>query len=386
MPDTKDNTSIVTHQNFDDVMLSLADFTERAKNHNAIEKITPRGKVFKSKTPTIDDINKVISDVDGHLVDLKNFNVEVLDVLTGIYVAIAALDKEHISGILISANLAKAASEQAVKNVESISGIIKILKSQEHLRDIDQSWIDLERHKEVLKTLSEYKNELQKIQHLKDLDKLWEEKVLQAKAFEQLEQRIREITKLLEEQGKSIANTAEAINKISAQQQAFVESASKHFSEQSAAIDRHLEERERLIQKEFKAQSEQLSKDRDYLNQKVNDLAKAQGEALSFIEKTQTEKLFSIERAQTEELEKIRTAQTEHLEKIESAHSERLTQLSQEQSEKLKEINDALENEKSALKNTVATLSQKVKVAYIVAACAGGITIIHLLLNIFGVL
>ena len=145
MSEKQESKAIVKHQNFDEIVASLADFTERAsEKHTALEKVKPHRRLIgKSKTPTIDDINNVVDGIDDQLISLKNFNVEVLNVLTGVVVALSALDKEHISGILISANLAKEASEQAVNNVKSISAIITILKSQKHLRDIDQYWEEL---------------------------------------------------------------------------------------------------------------------------------------------------------------------------------------------------------------------------------------------------
>ena len=120
MADTQEKKDIVKAQNFDEIVTSLADFTERAsKEHSSLDKLEPHRKfLVKSKTPTIEDINKVVDSIDGQLIDLKNFNLEVLNVLTGVVVALSALDKEHISGILITANLAKEASEQAVNNVK----------------------------------------------------------------------------------------------------------------------------------------------------------------------------------------------------------------------------------------------------------------------------
>lgn len=410
MSEKQESKAIVKHQNFDEIVASLADFSERAsEKHTALEKVKPHRKLLgKSKTPTIDDINNVVDGIDDQLISLKDFNVEVLNVLTGVVVALSALDKEHISGILISANLAKEASEQAVNNVKSISAIITILKSQKHLRDIDQSWEDLKKQRELIWALFEYKEELLKLKHLTDVDKLWDNSSSQSKSIEGLEKKIIEITKVLEAQGKSISDLGSTVRDIGEKQQAFIEAANKHLAERQAAVDKQLEEREKALQETLSSLNEQVKREQENLIKKAEDLSKAQTDTLSAIGEAQVEKLQQLENAQTERLaavqkeqsealmrieiaqaetlKSIEKGQAERLDKMAAAQADTLAKLNHEQVEKMQAINKSLEEEKATLNETVSSLAQKVKIAYIVAGGTVTITVIHLLLNILGVL
>ena len=93
-----------------------------------------------------------------------------------------------------------------------------------------------------------------------------------------------------------------------------------------------------------------------------------------------------IGNAQAETLKAIEKDQTERLDRIAADQTEALNKLAHEQVEKLEAINRSLEEEKATLNETVSSLTQKVKVAYIIAGGTATITVIHLLLNILGVL
>lgn len=103
------------------------------------------------------ELNNVVSQVEDQLVDMKNFDLGFLDIITSIYKALDALDREHISGILIAANAAKVASDKATQNVETIQKIVKVLQkfnkkleNLEHLMDVDKAWELLEEQTQLL--------------------------------------------------------------------------------------------------------------------------------------------------------------------------------------------------------------------------------------------
>lgn len=410
MSEKQESKSIVKHQNFDDIVAALTDFSERAAHkHTALEKVEPHRRLLgKSKTPTIDDINKVVDGIDDQLINLKTFNVEVLNVLTGVVVALSALDKEHISGILITANLAKEASEQAVNNVKSISAIILILKSQKHLKDIDQSWEDLEKQKELIKTLSEHKDEILKIKHLKDVDKLWADVGTQGKSIEEIDKSVNEIAKILKSQGDTVSVLNGKLREMSEKQRAFIDATNQHLADHQKKIDQSLEDREKALQDSLTLLNEHSKNSLETIEKKATELSKAQADALESIDKNQSEKICQLESTLAERLNAIETAQNEKfthigneqaraLKNIESTQTERLEQISKEQTEsfdrlsneqdkKLEEINKSLEEEKCSLNQTVADLTHKIKIAYMIAGGASAITVIHVLLNVLGVL
>lgn len=421
MSEMQESNAIVKQQNFDDIVASLTDFSERsAQKHKSLGRVEPRRTILgTTRTPTIDDINKVVDSIDGQLISLKNFNMEVLKVLTGVAVALSALDKEHISGILITANLAKEASEQAVENVKSISAVISMLKSQQHLKNIDQTWEDLEKQKEVIETLTAYRDELLKITHLRDMDKLWEDVDTQGKSVEEIDKAIEKITKTLRTQGETVFDLTGKVKDISEKEQAVIDSASQYITERQKEIDQSLEDHEKAFQDSLAQLSEQSQKSFESIDRKTLELSEAQAHALDSMSKVQAEKLSRLERtltmrlnaidtAQNEKLANIGNAQAQALSHIESEQTERFKQLSIEQTEifdrlmneqaerldrlsrvqieKLEEINRSLEEEKAALHKTAAGFARKVKTAYIIAGGAVVIMIAHVLLNVFGIL
>ena len=74
------------------------------------------------------------------------------------------------------------------------------------------------------------------------------------------------------------------------------------------------------------------------------------------------------------------------LEQIEETQAARLDQLAQMQAEQHDALNKSLEAERSSLGETVAALTKKVKIAYVLAGSAAFIALLQLLLNIAGVL
>lgn len=121
-------------------------------------------------------------------------------------------------------------------------------------------------------------------------------------------------------------------------------------------------------------------------NRKVDELSKVQADKLDSLDKAQTDRFNQIEVSQAQTLGQIAKAQSETLSSIEKAQVDRLNQISIAQVEKLEEINKSLEEEKSTLNEMVTTLARKIKIAYILAGGTASITIIHLLLNIIGIL
>lgn len=417
MPDTEKDAIVVKRQNFDKSMESIRVFAEQSKEHEPLDRVSYSGGFLGLGDHKVTgyELNNVVSQVEDQLVDLKNFDLGVLDIITNIYKALDALDKEHISGILIAANAAKVASDKATKNVETIQKIIKVLQEfkdkldkLEHLMDVDKAWKLLEEQKRLLKTLGDYKDELSKLKHLKDVDNLWENNNSQSKSIEGLEKKIIEITKVLEAQGKSISNLGSTVKDIGEKQQAFIEAANKSLTERQAAIDKHLEDREKSLQESLSSFDAQVKRGQENLSKKAEDISKAQADALAALGKTQAEKLQQLETAQTERLaavqkeqseslmrignaqaetlKAIEKDQTERLDRIAADQAEALDKLAHEQVEKLEAINKSLEEEKATLNETVSSLTQKVKVAYIIAGGTATITVIHLLLNILGVL
>lgn len=395
MPNTNDNVIVVKRQNFDIAMKSIKDLSEQAKDHEPLDRVSNSGGFLGLGDHKVTgcELNNVVSQVEDQLVDMKNFDLGFLDIITSIYKALDALDREHISGILIAANAAKVASDKATQNVDAIQKIVKVLQkfnkkleNLEHLMDIDKAWELLEEQTQLLKDLSEYKDKLSNLEHLKDVDKLWREKVSQSESLDNLAKKLDEVDRTLEAQGKSISDFTDIVENISEDQQNFIDSTDKRLAEYQTTIERHLANREKAIQESFTSLSELFNRNQDDLNRKVDELSKVQADKLDSLDKAQTDRLNQIEVSQAQTLGQISKAQFATLSSIEKAQVDRLNQISKAQVEKLEAINKSLEEEKSTLNEMVTTLARKIKIAYILAGGAASITIIHLFFNIIGIL
>lgn len=395
MPNTNDNVIVVKRQNFDIAMKSIKDLSNQAKEHEPLDRVSNSGGFLGLGDHKVTgyELNNMVSQVEGQLVDMKNFYLGFLDIITSIYKALDALDREHISGILIAANAAKVASDKATQNVEAIQKIVKVLQkfnkkleNLEHLMDVDKAWELLEEQTQLLKDFSEYKDKLSKLEHLKDVDKLWDDKVSQSESLDDLAKKLGEIDRILEAQGESISDFTNIVKNIFENQQSFIDSTNKRFAEHQATVESRLVNREKAIEESFTSLSELFNRNQDDLNRKVDELSKVQADKLDSLDKAQTDRLNQIEVSQTQALGQIAKAQSATLSSIEKAQVDRLNQISIAQVEKLEAINKSLEEEKSTLNEMVTTLARKIKIAYILAGGAASISIIHLLFNIIGIL
>lgn len=392
MTDIYEETAIVKSQIFDNTMKDLSVISDSVKNYRGVDKIVPqRIWGIEKKDATVDAVNNVVAQVDEQLINLKDFNLKVFDLINILYKLLSALDKKHLEDILETAKTAEKASSQAMHNCNNISDIITFLKQLNyqqlnHLKNIDQIWIDLETQKEQVKCLEDFRNEIFQIKHIKDVDKLWENSSLQSKALDGIAKRLGEISNVLQVHEKSIANITGIVNGISDEQRALDSSVNKQISEHQHAIDLRLDGHKKDLQERLNALKETFRVYQEDLTRKIDAFSEEQTNKLFFIEQSQGDKLSDIERIHTDRLSQIEIAQAEQLNAIHKDQAEALAQIDREQAEKFEIINKSLEEEKIVLNEAIANLTQKIKIAYIVAGGATAITVIHLFLSILGVI
>ena len=409
MMNTRENTAIAKYQSIDEVVQSLSEVSERAKKHDALAKIQPQQKLFgKTKTPTIDDINNLVNDVDGQLIDLKNFNIEILDEIRSVCMLLSAVDKKHVDELLATATAAHEASIKATKNVESINTIMLILTSLQHLGDIDQMWEEGNAHAAILSALVAYKGELSKLKHIMDVDKLWEDNRAHASSLEKQSKRISELSKALDDQAETINTMHSTLQAMVKKQESFIAATNIALSERQTAIDQHLEVWEKALQDALSNLNDQVKMNGEVLTQKASEISAEQTAALAAMKKEQAENLLqlkntqenqlnaiqkaqenqlnAIQKAQEESLMRIADSQADTLQEIKKEQADELAQINKDQSEQFDAINKSVNEEKAALAAAVSVLTLKVKTAYIFAGGAAAVTAIHLLLSILGVI
>ena len=175
----------IERKNFDEAILVIQTIAENTKELDPISKIKFEsaflGMGEKSVKPS--QVNTLINQVESRLVDLKNADINFINLIDNIVKALVSLDKEYISGILSAASAAKVASDKATRNVNRIDKIVKVLEKHKneleklkHLHDVDKAWV-------IIKELQKFNDDITKLQHLKDIDKLWDNSESQRKSI-----------------------------------------------------------------------------------------------------------------------------------------------------------------------------------------------------------
>lgn len=377
MSDTKDDAIVVKKQNFNTALRSIKVFSDTAQELTPLNRVPNSGGFLNlgNHKVTGTELNEIVSQVQGQLINLRSFDLGIVDLITNIYKALDALDREYIAGILAAANAAKAANdkvtEETIKNVESIQKIIEVLKkfkndleNLEHLMDADKAWQRLDEQNQLLKGLKKYQDELSTLVHLKDVDTIWSNQNSQAQSLENITKRLDGIDRTLKTQEDSIVNFADIVKDISEGQKSFIDSANQRLDAYQADIDIRFNNREKAMQEEFHSLSETISKSQVNIVEKIDDFSKVQSDRLHQFEQFQADRLNQISKEQTDSLD----------------------QIASEQVKKLEAINQSLEEEKSALSETVSALTQKFKTACILAGGTAFIATIHLILNMIGIM
>ena len=281
MAEVKTEEIVVKRQNFDKAMQSIDTFAKSSNKSTALKSV--EGGMFGVITEK--KLNDFVSKLNTVLIDLKKFDLGTLDIITDIYKALDALDKDHISGILIAANSAKVASDKANKNVEAIDKIIKVLQKfkeslekMEHLMDVDKAWGILEEHKEAIKALSDYNKKISALKHLNDIDKLWEENKGHSENISAIKETLDTIHKTIDKHSDEISDIAKKISELSKKQGEIFEEYSKKISEQKNLIDETLKANKAEIQKELDSLNKLFSENQNRLDNKFSTLADEQKE------------------------------------------------------------------------------------------------------------
>lgn len=376
---------------------------------------------------TGEELNDLTSQIQTHLYSINNTQIKLIKEFGQVYSALEALDKDYIQAILVSIKATEETSEGIQKTQEQIKKIVENqrktleelkkfkqkLDGYAHLGDIDKIWGDCQKwHKdmasltkeisvttehskdnikkiEMLKaalTVTEKKTEdlsahfsrmierlesviaftsaLEKITHLQDVDEMWELLTTARGA-------LKNIGKNIEVIQKDVAKHQEEINKILA----FVEKVSS--LEHLMDVDKlwsyveeqklHLKDIDR-INDEQTGRLQSLSKD----NNKIADRVSTNENSINNL---------------NESITKINGMA--HLEDIDSTwdtvkeHSGQLTEIAKQNEAiaiSVQKNKEDIEAKIIEANNAIASLTQKIKCAYLIAGGVAGLVIIELIL------
>ncbi len=319
----KENTEeiVIERQNFDNAMKSIEDYALKADNKTALAKVPTSGGLFNKGEHKVTgrEFNERLSQIESGLIDLKDFDSRTLDIVMDIYKALEALDKEHISGILIAANTAKQASDKANKTVDAMKKTVDVLRN--------------------------FNKSLNELKHLMDIDALWEVSNSQANKLDAQKQEIENVRKLL--------NNLQDISDRQANR--------------------------------LKVQNKEIENIRELLNILKEDLYKKISSQQDFIEQ-ELKKSKSESQEKFDTFNKIFNEKNNTLFNMQKKVADTLNNIKKVQNEKFNSIDTSFQSEKKFCRKQIVNLTQKIKISYIVAGTSVAITIIHITLNILGVM
>lgn len=433
---TNQTTSLVIKEHdFQEAKNALKRYTEQAKEEVELSRVPTDGGLFNlgDHKVTGSELNRITTQIQDYLISLNHLSQGLVDEFGEVYKAFEYLDKDYISGIVASIKAAEKVSIEEQKDRKDIKELIEQHKQSiavlkkfkadieklKHLTDIDKAWELIEKQTKLSKELSdyiaglsklehikdvdgiyhglekvitdyaevseqqvkymsdlksvrEYCDSLEKIKHLKDIDKLWDN-------TESVVRNIECIKESIETQSKAISILDETVRGLQTEQKNFIEKINKLVSEFRESFHNQV----KIL---ANSQTAKLSDIEKAHVQAVEQLVREQREKLSAFEKAQNERYDSATKEQSLTLSRIEKTQKETLEQLSEEQSSILEQISNEQSANWEKTIKLLEEEKTALNEQVATITQKVKFSYIVAGGAVALTIIQLFLNVLGVL
>jgi chromosome segregation ATPase len=412
-----ESTSLVIKEHdFKEAKNSLKKFTEKAQQDVELSRVPYDGGLFHlgNHKVTGTELNEITGQIQEYFIKINNLNAGLVGEFRQVYNAFESLDKDYMTAIVNSFKATEKVSqrekEDFKKMLEEQEKSVKVLKKfkadidkLKHITDVDKAWELINQQGEAVKALRDYQNELSKYKHLMDVDKLWEDGksltkqvgAIDARAddidrelsdvglridsvealIEDIEIKIDEFIKTVEEQGTTLSEFAKVIEECRRSQQEFIESTSQAFNDYQAVIDQRLNKNEQAMRANFNSLNEGFERMQSDLNKQVKVLST-----------TQDKKFAELELSQASALERISQDQTLALESIKEAQADKLEQVSKDQLDQLAHINRSLEEEKKSLHSTVDKLTQKIKTAYIVAGTAATLTVVHIILNIIGII
>lgn len=374
-----------------------------------------------------EELNGLTSQIQTHLHSINNTQIKLIKEFGQVYSALEALDKDYIQAILISIKATEETSEGIQKTQEQIKKIVENqrktleelkkfkqkLDGYAHLGDIDKIWGDCQKwHQDMasltkeisaatqhgkdvnkkieslksalsatekkagdlsaqfsqmierLESVVAFTSALEKITHLQDVDEMWE-------SLATAHSTLKNIGGTIEVIQKGAAKHQEEINKILA----FVEKVSS--LEHLMDVDKlwslveeqklHLKDIDR-INDEHTGQLESLSRE----NNKITDRVSANENSINNLK---------------ESINKINGMA--HLKDVDSTwdtvkeHSEQLTEMEKQNetiATSVQKNKEDVETKIVEANNAIASLTQKIKYAYLIAGGAAGLAIIELIL------
>lgn len=157
------NDLVIQTHDFDEAKNQLKEFSEKIPSSIDLETVAANGGLFGwfDHNVTGDELNRLTTQIQSHLININNLNLETIKEFGQVYNALELLDKDYIQAIILSIKAAEKASEQAKRSAS---------EAQKNTIDISKS---IEVQKKTISALNSFKMQIDKYEHLKDIDEIW---------------------------------------------------------------------------------------------------------------------------------------------------------------------------------------------------------------------
>ena len=219
----------IKEHNFQVAKSKIQNYANSAPKNVTLPKVKETARLFGmiDHRVTGPELNQCMGEVQSSLISLNCTTKAIISEFKNVYNAFEALDKDYISGIVVSVKAAQQASEEAKKANDDITKTIGALKatvdklqefkkevrndisslkaksglknnSIKHIDDIDAIWKDVQAQQKLLTDLENqlndfqttlsaidaFKTKLDKVNHIIDIDSMWDKLYKHYKDYE----------------------------------------------------------------------------------------------------------------------------------------------------------------------------------------------------------
>jgi len=412
----------IQRHDFEAAKHSLQKYTEMNQQSVELAKVDAKDGLFRfcNHKVTGTELNTLIAQIQNHLVKSNTFHQNLVDELGQVYKALDALDNEYITAIVDSIKATEEVNRKTVNNQRDIQETIsnqektiqilskhskeikdnqsglenavtvladfnEKLSKLEHIMDVDRAWELLDNQKMIVQTLEQYKDELSEIIHLWDVDGIWNDCESAKTHLENIDASIRYITQVQKECENRIQTLSAFQQKLSAVTHLGDADNVWSDTEKLKKAVEALKETFPEISKTVDSQGELMNG----LTEAVNGIRISQQEMFASMNRTLDKHRIDIE----EKVELLNSSQrkefdlmTQSLAEDKQGINNRIVFFENSQQENMNQLVRSLAAERSTLNEYLETVNKKLIVAYVVAGGTTILTVIHLILNVVGIL
>ncbi len=367
---------------------------------------------------TGDELNSLVTKLQNCFVEVNERERKVVKEFGQVYETFEALDKGYIQGILISVKSAEKASSEAKAAQKDIDDTINALQitvdklknfkeeinGYSHLEDIDEIWTDVQRFDKSLRELSnkskeqnknlsakvsdllKFKKNIDTKQHIQDIDVMWGDITAITEKIDSVSNGINELASELKEQIYDIysfKNDIESINHLS--DIGAIWQDVEDLKQSVLQLPKTVEEKEKSILQTVAGIQEMINRQSHFTS--IDDMWGQVEQNQKSIKECENE----INRLQEFENVYNDLKDMKHIKDIDEewelaqALSSKV-KVTEERLSDAENVIDELSDKYEKCVDENKLLSRKNKIAYAVAGCALGLTVLQLFLILAGVL